>query len=504
MPIDVSGFIPDNTPNKGLDLMAQKLDDNAKRRYEINYLKQKDKEADDWKKMQLINDLTDMSKHQTGSDVANAIGAQKVADIYQKYTQNASKMSFPELQAGIQKEMFGTIQAMDAAKEELSQADEQIKLLKTKFPSIDIGRLSSDYRKEIVSRRINPDGTFTNPLQVGLSNFDVTDPEHLSDYVVGNKELSNAIINPQGAETVKVFSGNPRAYTEYTAKVPFWKKENFDRTTLKDGFLNIKGEPKLDLKASAIPAISPNQKGQSFMVIDDDVYRRFAEDDNLKAQITTAAKEKFGDAYKNFTPEEKELAKRNVLYDKMKTLDQTDYYPSGVKAEPITRNHTTINMPGENAKNDLYERIKSAAKKSEDDKDPYTQFNLLPLDAQTQIVADVNATRPEDGKLTQKDLVLKYDPSKDNVDVFKVDASDGRNTSKWEYIGPLSQVGTNLKVQPNSKAKVAVVADANKGVDKGNPPEYSHFSTGSYGGKKIKIGYKNGGWYNIETGKKIN
>lgn len=313
--------------------LAGRIDDTNRsneRQIELDYRAKKEAEQDEWKKLNLIQELTDISKYQTGSDVADAIGNKKMSEIYQKYTQSAANMSPTELQANVQKDMFGIINGMNAAKEELNQADEQLKLLKQKHPSLDIARMATDYRTEILGRRVK-DNEFVNPLTVGQSQFESLNPDFLSKYITGNSNLTKTIQTPQGSETMKVFKGSPSAYTEYTAKLNPWKKESFDREKLKGGFMGS-GEPKLEIRGRSIPGIKAVD-GKEFMAIDEDVYDRFAQDETMNLELTAATRQKFKD-YDNFSPEEKSLAKRNVLYDKISELDKSDYYPSDVKSPP--------------------------------------------------------------------------------------------------------------------------------------------------------------------------
>ena len=59
---------------------------------------------------------------------------------------------------------------------------------------------------------------------------------------------------------------------------------------MKDGFYNGKEEPRLDIKAKEIPALSkPNAP---FMAMDEDVYKRFSEDEGLNLELTAAAANK--------------------------------------------------------------------------------------------------------------------------------------------------------------------------------------------------------------------
>lgn len=464
---DRAGVLPNmfGSPGQSLQNLIQYKQGQAERQYEIDYRNRKEQEAEDWRKLNLINDLTDLSKHQTGSDVADAIGAHKMNDIYQYYTQAAATMSPAELQARIQKDMSGIISGMDATKQELNLADEQLKVLKQKFPSVDIGTLGSDYRKEILSRRLNNNTDFVNPLQVGQSQFNVLDPDFLSKYVIGNKNLSESIINPKGVETMKVLRGSPNAYTEYTSKVPFWKKENFNRDTLKDGFYNGKDEPRLDIKAKEVPALSkPNAP---FMAIDEDVYKRFSEDEGLNLELTAAARSKFKD-YDTFKQEEKELAKRNVLYDKVKELDQSNYYPTDVKSPPRTYNRTTISIPKEGSEktyvNDIYTNLETAAKEAKD-KDVMRGSGKLngtailserPFDEQNIVVDFINKSHPnlkQEDKLGANQILLKYEDN-GTVGVYSAETEN--------FLGTLPKVGTNLKVQPSVKEKKEVISEGKK------------------------------------------
>lgn len=328
MAINVSGFIPDTTPNPALGQIANTITENKRYKEERDYRQQKNEEADQWKKLGLIQDLTDLSKHQTGSDVANAIGNQQASQILQKYTQAAKTMSPEELMYNVQKDMSATVGGMDAMKAELDLSDEQLKILKTKFPELDISTIAKEYRTDILNRRINNDNGFNNPLEVGKSSMQLDNPEFLSRYMTGNKNLSESIINPKGVDESSVFMGTPDSHTTYTAKVPFWKKPNFDPLTLSKGFLTTKGEPSLEIKGETLPSDAlPSSNGKPFKIIDKDVYDRFANDGKTNLELIAAARKEFP-GYDNFTPTEKELAKRNILYRNIESLDQTNFHPT--------------------------------------------------------------------------------------------------------------------------------------------------------------------------------
>lgn len=336
------------------------------REYEIDYRRQRDADADEWRKINLIQDLTDLSKHQTASDVANAIGNQQAATILQKYTAGANSMSAPELQARIAKDMQGTITGMTALQDEMNVSDEQIKVLKQQFPDLDISTLAKHHRAEILNRRLKGD-QFVNPLEVGQSEFNVGDPEFLSRYVRGNKNLSQAIINPVGAETESVLMGKQGDYTKFEGKLPHWLDRDYDRNKFdSEGFYKDKKIPSFKLKATALPSDAlPSSNNKPFNVVDKEVYDRFSQDGKTNLELIAATRSSFPE-YDNFNPTEKEYAKRNVLYNQLKSLDQNQLHPT-FSTKPA---RTTVNVGGstKNAAADWVRRATEAAKSGDNQK----------------------------------------------------------------------------------------------------------------------------------------
>lgn len=329
------------TPGEAIQHGIQLQQREKERKQQLDIQRQNKEELDQWKKLNLIQELTDLSKFQTGETVSDALGNKQAAEIFQKYTTASPTMSPTELQANIQKDMSGIISGMNAAKTELEFADKQLAAMKQAYPNVDISKLARDYRADIINRRVNQEGnSFVNPLEVGNSALQLDSPDFLSKYINTNKNLDEYIISPKGLEAMEVISGSPNSYTKYKGKVPFWMKENFNRDEFQNGFYKGKEEPKLQIRSSVLPASSlPSSNGKPFEVIDEDVYNRFAEDPKINLELTASTRNKFP-SYDSFTQEEKELAKRNVLFDKIKTLDKSGYYPTEVKTPPVYRINT--------------------------------------------------------------------------------------------------------------------------------------------------------------------
>ncbi len=460
------------------DALDVRREAQANRQSEIDYRRAKDAqlqadkdEMDNYRKVQMIKEYTDLSKHQTGNDIADAIGNNKAQELIGKYTGMLSQnkqLSYADLLSGINRDMGGVVSSLDAMKNELGQSDEAIKLLKTKFPELDTTALMQQHRADILHRRVDPKGSFINPMQVAPSTFEqqLTNPDFLSQYVQGNKNLTDAIINPKGADPSSVFMGKPdAAHTKFEANIPYWKKPNFDPTGIQNGFLPKGVVPELQLKGSVIPAASiPSSNGKPFTVIDKDVYERFAQDPKSNLELIASTRQRYPN-YNNFNQTEKEYAKRNVLYDQIKTLDQSQYHPTATSNTP----RTTVNVgSGGNADaaniRNVWKGVIERVGKTPEGK--LTPLNELSSTAQQELVKMANqiaGKKDEAGTpYTNSDIALKKE-SDGTINIRKVvRGEDGKIKSFDEIITPLDETAMNLPAQANVKAKVAVVQQGNK------------------------------------------
>ena len=307
-------------------------------------LRQKAKdEEDQWKKLNLIQDLTDLSKHQTGSDVANTLGNQQMSKIYQEMTANAAKMSPIQLQAEIQKKMSGIVNSMEGIKSELEVGDEYVKQLKTAYPNLDIGKIAKDIRADVVGRRMKNDSEFVPNLEVQPTALNLQDPDVLSKYVTGNKNIINSITDPKGADQETVLMGKQGDYTKFEGKVAFWKKPNYDRQKFNsEGFYTGKDIPTLNVKSETIPSSAlPSSNGKPFEVATKEDYERFAQDGQANLELTSATRQAYPE-YDNFNSTEKEYAKRNILLQHFRSYDQTQLHPTQNVRPQVTHNSTRV------------------------------------------------------------------------------------------------------------------------------------------------------------------
>lgn len=460
MPIDVSNFIIPEIPvteSKGVEKYAESMD----KKKAIAYRDQKDRESEQWKKLGMIQDLTDLSKHQTANDVANAVGNQHANEIFKKYTMGASKMSPAELQYNISKDMSSVTNGMDAMKNDLAQSDAQLAQLKTEFPDLNIPAMAKAQRADILNRRLKNTNEFVSPMEVQPSQLNFTDPETLSNYVTGDKNLRDYFQNPQGMDETSVYKGNPDRYTKYTAKIPAWKKPNYDPANLKSGFMQEGHEPQLQFKSSTLSSEAlPSSNGKPFEMMDKDVYENVPA--KQKIELIASAKKKFGDKYDSFNPTEKEYAQRNVLLDVAKTYDQTNFHPTDVHSPSASLLKFYAGGSGSGATKpdaeirDIYKEVSGKAGTDG------TNMNQFSAGAQKTMLEYANKLTGEG--LTQGDVKVQK-AADGTINIVKTE--DGK------VIAPLDFGDLNVPTQPGVKQKTAVVNQLNKEYQY-NGKTYSH------------------------------
>lgn len=304
-------------------------------------------EAQMYRKMQTIQELSDLSKYQTANDVANAVGNRSANEIKNKYIQLAreGKVGLADIMEGVNKEIAATTEGMNALKIEHESFDKAAQELKKQFPNIDTTTLYKDYRQDVINRRLKDGASFANPLEVQQSDLvtNLANPDYLSRYIRGGKSLTEAITSPKGLEKSSVFTGTPMENVKFEAQIPFWMKSSFTPEQAPGGFLPKGVIPKLQIKATTVPPEAiPSSSKQPFQIVDEEVFNRFTQEPNTNLELIQATREKYPQ-YDTFKPIEKEYAKRNVLYDKLSTLDQSQFYPTASTRAPITN----VNVPKE-------------------------------------------------------------------------------------------------------------------------------------------------------------
>lgn len=458
MALDLRGFIVPETPFRESDAANQYYDRQLQQK-RYDYLLQKEKEADDWKKLGLIQDLTDLSKHQTGSDVANAIGNQKATDIFQKYVGAAGTMSPNQLAAGIQKDMSGLVTSMDGIKTELSNADQQMSALKKIYPNLDYASMTRDLRADVLNRHMKTSNEFYNPVEIQPSNVDLSNPQLLSHYLPNTNNLDDAIINPKGLDEQQVLSGGEMSHIQYKGKVPFWRQPNYTPEMIQKGggFLPKGFVPQMNIKSEDMPTdVLPALKGNQRKMVTSDVYQQLYNQHPLEVEKGT--RDMFGGIYDKMNNHEKELAQRDFLYSKIAALDKNNFYQGTATHTPISLiklNMGTQGKSGGDSNADFINLYKSLKGKTELNKT--TGFTALSGDEQNMVRGFLS---PEQKK-EEDSLELTRDVN-DNILVLKKDKDMATGKEQRTLVTTLNPEGINIKGSTplGIKAKKAAHEDA--------------------------------------------
>jgi hypothetical protein len=404
-----------------------------------------------YRKMQTIQDLSDLSKYQTANDVANAIGNRTANEIKNKYIQLAKegKVGLADIMEGISKEIASTTEGMNALKIEHENFENNLKNLKQQLPKLDASRLLQDYRKDVINRRVKDGSTFLNPLEVKESDFAtrLLDPEGISDYITDISDLEKQVVQPKAVKEMNLAVGSSKDFVPFEGKIPFFAEAVLPKGYKEGDYLPPGFVPGTRVKYETVPEIK-QLTGQDFRVVPDDVYQNFADDVNGKILVTSLAKQKFP-GYKNFTPVEKFNAQKNALYDYI-----TEKNVSGFTSkERKVKSDTNINLPQEGTPTvDLWSGIKNLV---ESKKEGFaTPFNELP--ARTQgIVLEFARDASGKGKdeINQTNIVLKKNPQGE-IAVYKYNRKKGL---LGDMIAPLREQDINLEAQPTAKGKTEVI-----------------------------------------------
>jgi len=227
--------------------------------------------------------------------------------------------------------MKGITQASNTFILEHNQADEIANQIAKDNPSIDIAALKNDLRGDVRNRRI-VQGQFIDPTQVQPSSLisQVTNPENLSKYITEYYALNKVIAGKQSSTPIKAKLGTPQENTTYGGQIGFWAKPTFETDSM--GFIKKGGKPPsmtdtgTEIRNEPLPANSLRGVDKPLDMVPEDVYQKFAIDggNQIKTEISALAQKQFP-TYKTFTPQEKEFANRNALYNYLKDKDKDGF-----------------------------------------------------------------------------------------------------------------------------------------------------------------------------------
>jgi hypothetical protein len=196
--------------------------------------------------------------------------------------------------------------------------------------SIDITALKNNLRDDVRSRRIK-EGQFIDPNQVedsALISELSSNPESLSRYITKYNALDDIIKGKQSSRNIEAKLGTPQAYTTFSGKMGFWNKPTFEVEP--SGFIKKGGKiPSLtyggvEIANEPLPANSLRGVDKPLDMVPQGAYDKFLTEggNNAQSEIVSLAQKQFTpEEYKTFSPQEKDFANRNALYNYLKKKD---------------------------------------------------------------------------------------------------------------------------------------------------------------------------------------
>lgn len=476
MGLDTSGWFMNNAQNPALYKIGETLEragerkqDMAMHQQQIDYRNQKDKEADQWRNIGLIQKETDISKNLTGMPAINKAYQQATKKVIDEaYAAANNGVSPLELGVMINEKMNPIFAGLDASKRDFESGNKVVEGVLAQAKQLDKGGIVNDLTGRIISNYLNPDGTAKDPYTV--REVDVTEyanPRFLSRFAKGNKALTEGIINPKGLEPESVLMGKQGDYTKFEGKLPFWKTRNYDRTKFNnEGFYTGKEIPTFNIKETTLSADSlPSSNGKPFKMVDTDVYNQFKGDLGSYTDIVASAKERFP-TYDNFNETEKEYAERHVLHGILGSLDQSQLHPTSNVRPPVNRTTNNNYIGGADGLqlNKIQERLIKNISEDLDKGYNVTRWNKLKADEG----ALISKYATENGVTINPKMDFVRLNENGEVEVYEVPTKDDGSQDLDNVIKPENLKLTlpkgafaDIRNQSNVKAKNQRTAEAN-------------------------------------------
>lgn len=457
MPIDVSGWSMDNSQNPALYKIADTLQDNVRYKQERDFRNQRIKEQDDWKKLQLIQELSNVDKYQTGDSVADALGNMKASEVLQKYTALAGSMSPAELQYKISQDIQNTAAGMQGFKDEMTVFSNRLPELQKMYPSLSTKALEQKYREDIIGRRIK-DNEFANPTHIDPPRINIDDPETLADFMQqdADKIISKEIVNPQIYQTEHRAKGNRDSYTKFTEKLsPFAKSNLTPESYNADMFLKSNVNPSISFDSTPEDIF-----GTKVETLSKEAYKAgFSPEANI-AFISMAKKGM--PQWSKMTSEEKDKSVRAIALDYVKKLDKSGYSFENANP-PAARTSNTINMPGSGGAGSFRDAYNRILKESNNPNRPNKSIPINELNSEDAdvVVAAANRKDPSAG-FNYSNIFVKQD----NDGVLKIYKSDD-----GALVTSLTEGGVNVDANKPFGVKEKRAAESAAKTQTNNQPK---------------------------------
>jgi hypothetical protein len=390
------------------------------------------------------------------------------------------------LQTEIDDAMKGITQASNTFILEHNNIDEVVNQVAKNYPSVDAAALKNDLKADVRNRRI-VEGQFVDPNQVEASPIiaGLSNPENLSKYITEYNALDKVISSKQSSTPIRAKLGTPQENTTYGGQIGFWAKPTFETDSM--GFIKKGGKPPsmtdtgTEIRNEPLPANSLKGVDKPLDMVPEGVYQKFTTDggNQSKSEIIALAQKQFP-TYKSFTPQEKEFANRNALYNYLKNKDrdgfagigEVAYNPPNSYAGPrATEGERKAAKIGE-----YLDTFTNAIKSNDVNNIKALAGKLYGLGGGKSKFSKIEIYKRPDGAVTG--VQLKYVDSKGKMaggDIIKADDPYLREKLQGSYqqisgsesaaeIENLPKSGEKTKPKPSANNKITVILNGEEGV----------------------------------------
>ena len=441
--------------------------------------KQKEEDADKWRRIKLIEDATNPADYKSASVKANDLAIQKLYEIRNKYSDPKNKMPIDELYSSMQKDLMPVAQGYSTYKSNLLAQEELAKEAVKENPNLNLQKLLVDLQKSVDDDLLVQDekgGTSFNPVKIGTQNdylSKLLSKDNAWKYSQGADELLKIIREGKGTPKEFFSQAKDKSQINWSANVPFYGKLNVEPNP-ETGLIPEGVMPKVELVGTPQEYVDIDGKKKTINVVNQKTMDDILFNDRLKTQfdyLWNTHKEEIKKTNPNFSvsPSNEEDLKRvyfsHLLNDnglpQPHISARTHLPPQPRVTNNIKVGDRSITINDVSSKIDQLMNDPNAAI-NQNGKRIGTVMNKLPLDAFNVVVDLVNSKRPADSQIDPNEMFLANVDGERRVYQIAGTNNDGKQLFMIDdkyLLGVLPRTTVNTKVNTDTKRKEKVLKE---------------------------------------------
>lgn len=446
---------------------------------QLNYQREKENEAEKYRKLKMIDDATDPSKYQSSAQKANSLATQQLLALRNEY---AGKTNLPpeQLYLELQQKLTPVAQGYGSYKQALDEQEALAKKAAEVNPNLDVQKILSDLQTEFDNDYLttNPDGTTSfNQAKIGTKS-DALDrilrPENAWKYSKGSKGLMDVL--KKGGEKGELFSQAPdKTQINYTTNVPFWaqvvdEKGQPLQADPDTGLIPQGKQPRIALKGTVQDYEEVDDKGRKvtkqMVVVPQKTMDSILYNDELKYQFEGDWQKHKREAGIVVDPAREDDLKR--IYFSQVLADNglvQPYVSSRTHLPPQPRTSIRVSTGSKGDETQIRDVFDEINKKYEGGTSKFGADYKIPLN-------ELSATA-QGIAIKYANELTKVDPPYGQADIFITKGSDGNfnimSVESGRLIAPMDFTDINIKAQPGVKEKREVIEQGKKQEVKPEP-----------------------------------